>query len=258
MPLPARLAFARAQTWANDEPRLSAAIVYGSVARSQEHLYSDLDLLLVAKDGERASLWEERGAIAELLLGGPVGFTMEPFWQRPYRYQAWSTDLTTMLDLTCDEGSTTPWGGVADGLVVLVDHAGAGQSLENALLSWSEPETDAAMLDLTTWPWFAYLDGQLRKNRTWIVRAGCYDTLGNRVVPLLGAAPHSVEDVLSLELQLALSEAAPRSSDPAELQRALSATVALYDRALDVWSNRTGNPRPLHPLAPSVRDRVHG
>lgn len=250
------MSFERAQAWADDEPRLSAAIVYGSVARSQEHAYSDLDLLLVATDGQRASLWDDRAAIAAHLLGGPVGFSMEPFWQRPYRYQAWSEDLTTMLDLTCDEGSTAAWGGLADGLVVLVDRDGVAASLADALPSWSAPEADAAMLDVTTWPWFAYLDGQLRKNRGWIVRAGCHDTLGNRVVTLLGAAPHSVEEVLSTDLQRALTEAAPRSSEPAELRRALAATVALYDVALDHWSARTGNPRPNHPLAASVRDRV--
>ncbi len=253
---PARKAFDRARSWATADDRVSAAVVYGSVARGTEHAYSDLDLLVVARDGRRESLWNDRAAVAAELLGAPPGFTMEPFWQRPHRYQAWSGDGATMIDLTLDEKTTAPWGGVAGPLEVLVDRDGVAAGLQAAMDGWTAPEADATLLDPTTWPWLAYLDGHLRKGNTWIVRAGCYDTLGNRVVALLGAAPHDVHEALPSELQHALADAAPRSSELPELRRALAATVALYDLALDAWAERTGRPRPEHPLAPMVRARV--
>ena len=50
--------------------------------------------------------------------------------------------------------------------------------------------------------------------------------------------------------------AAPRSTEPGELARSLRATAELYDAALDRWAERTGRPRPRHPLAPGALARI--
>lgn len=245
----------RARVWAAEDTRLSAVFVYGSVARGLDNESSDLDIVLVARRGERERLWEERATIAERLLNSPAVWAQELPWQRPYRYQAWRDDLA-MVDLSFDEERAAPWHGLAEGFEVVADRDGVASRLRDELACWQPPEFDAERFDGTAWPWLWYLAGRLQRGAYWFVRAGLYDTLNTRVVHLLGAAPYDAEHRLRDDDLAALRDAAPRSSDPAELRRALQATVALYDRALDRWAERTGRERPRHPLAPAIRKRI--
>jgi nucleotidyltransferase-like protein len=252
----ARASAARAADLAQADDRISAAIVYGSVARGDDNEYSDLDIVLVARAGQREALWADRAAIAAALLAGDIATSQEPTWQRPFRFQAFGADLDVMIDLTLDDGDAWAWAGIAEAHDVIVDKDGVGDRLRVAIDALEPAEVDAASLDVSTWPWFAHLDAHLRRGHYWIVRAGLYDTLSNRVIHLLGAAPNVAEAKLSPADLASLTDAAPRSSDADELRRAMQATVALYDHAVDVWSARTGRPRPHHPLAANVRQRV--
>ena len=253
--LPAAECRTQALTWAADEPRLSAVLLYGSVVRGTDNAYSDLDLVIVARKGERPALWQERDALAEHILGGEVVWSQELPWQRPYRYQAWRIDLR-MVDLTFDQERAEPWYGLAEGFEALVDHDGVADRRRRELSAWRPPEFDAHSFDGGTWAWFSWLAGRLVSGEHWLVRAGIYDTLNSRVVPLLGASPYNVEQRLSPQDVQALTSAAPRSSDSKELLRSLQATVALYDNALDRWSERTSKERPHNPLAPAIRQRI--
>lgn len=58
----------RARAWGNADPRVSALLVYGSVAQGRADEWSDLDLLIVSVPGARAALWSERAALADRLL----------------------------------------------------------------------------------------------------------------------------------------------------------------------------------------------
>src|SRR5437879_5560864 len=257
MTTPAKSAAERATAWAEGDERVSGAIVYGSVAHGTDHAFSDVDFVIVAARGQRDALWAEREHIAAVMLDGPVASSQEPTWQRPFRYQAFGTEMDVMADLTFDEGDAWAWAGLADGYDVVVDRDGVAERLAAAMAALAPVEVDAIALDQSTWPWFLHMDSHLRRHHHWAVRAGLYDTLGNRVVAMLGARFNTAESMLSPEHYAALTDAAPRSSDGPELRRALRATVALYDIALDVWAARTGRERPHHPLAPAVRQRIH-
>jgi hypothetical protein len=81
------------------------------------------------------------------------------------------------------------------------------------------------------------------------VRAGLFDTLMYRVVPMLGGQWHSAQADLADSDIRRIHAAAPTSAEPAELARALHATACAYDWALDRWAARTGRERPRHALA---------
>jgi hypothetical protein len=97
---------------------------------------------------------------------------------------------------------------------------------------------------------------KLRHGESWLVRFGVMDTLNNRVLPLLGAASHSAHSQLDPADINRIQQAAPASPEPAALHRSLRAAATLYAWALDRWSERTGLPRPRHPLAPAIMDRL--
>src|SRR5215467_2307407 len=101
MTVPAEQMAARAQAWAESDPSVRAAVVFGSLAHGTAGAHSDLDLIVVAEPGQRDALWDRREQIGALLLGGPAAWSQEPAWQRPYRYQAWDTSLAE-VDLAFD------------------------------------------------------------------------------------------------------------------------------------------------------------
>ena len=253
---PARACRERAARWAASEERVVAAVVYGSVAAGTEGQFSDLDLLVVARDGQRSQLWDARDAIAGAILGADLGWAQEVAWQRPYRYQAWDASFGSMVDLTFDEGRPLVWRGLAEGHEFLVDREGVADWLTAELRGWAPPEFEAGSFDAGTWPWLAYLDNHLRRGNYWMVRTGLYDTLNTRVVPLLGASTDSAEHRLDPDDVVSLHRAAPSSGDPSELRRALVATALLYEAGLDRWAARTGSARPVHPMARAVLERI--
>jgi hypothetical protein len=248
---PARRSRDRARAWAEDEPTLRAAVIFGSVATGRDGELSDLDLILVAEPGRREELWSRRIEIAEAVLGALIVSTQEPSWQAPYRFQASAADLSA-LDLAIAEGTVDVFAGLAGGYVMLLDRGDIGDRLAEAVAAW-RPVFDAAEADRGTWNWFRYLHGRLRKGERFAVRAGLHDTLMYKVVPMLGAQWHSADGELSEVDRARLHAAMPRSSEDAELARALRDTAAVYDWALDRWSASTGRPRPTHPLAAAIR-----
>jgi predicted nucleotidyltransferase len=253
--IPAERLAARAAGWARSEPAVRAAVVYGSVAHGTAGERSDLDLIIVAEPRQRDALWARRARISELILGRPAAWSQEPSWQRPFRYQSWDDELVE-LDLTLDEERVAPWAALLRGFAVLVDKAGVAGQLTSDLAGWARPEFDAPSLDGGTWMWLGYLHGRLAHGEAWMVRYGVLDTLNNRVLPLLGTAGHSAHRELAPGALDRVQRAAPASADPAELRRSLVATADLYDWALGQWAQRTGRPRPRHPLAPAIRRRL--
>jgi predicted nucleotidyltransferase len=245
----------RARDWVTHDHRVAAALVYGSVAHGADDEFSDLDLVIVTRTGERDDVWEERKEIAGRLLHAAVAWGQEPVWQRAYRYQVWRHDLVE-VDLTFDEGHVEPWQGLVAGFETLIDKDGVVERLRHDLAAWHRPEFNAPAFDGGTWMWLNWLDARLRREQLWVVRAGLFDTLNTRVLPLLGVAPYEAEQHLSESDLAAVTEAAPRSQNARELRRALRATAALYDQALDRWAARTRSTRPHHPLAAAIRRRL--
>jgi predicted nucleotidyltransferase len=238
----------RAADWAAGDPSVRAAIVFGSVARDLDTEYSDLDLILVAEDAASEDLWQRRAEIAQSILDAAVVVVQEPSWQGDRRYQAWTADAR-QLDLTVVDGIPVVFGGLAKGFVAVYDPDGLEAQLTAACAAWSAPEYDAEALDVSTWTWLRYLQGRLRKGELFAVRAGLFDTLMYRVVPMLGSVWHSAQAELSDSDLQRIHGAAPASDQPTELARALYATATTYDWALDRWAARTGRPRPEHALA---------
>lgn len=245
-----------ARTWGEHDNRIAALIIYGSLAQGQANELSDLDLLVVARPGEREMLWAERAIVAAYVLGEPQAWHHEPYWQRAYRYQAWRTDLAA-VDLTMDEGSAQPWNALAEGFDVLLDREDVGARLRADLAGWEPAEVDTAAFDGVTWVWLYWLLGRLRHDELWLVRCNLTEVLRHRVLPLLGSADHEEESALHQKDRDSLHAAAPSSEHPHELARALRATGDLYDRALTRWASRTGQPRPENPLRPAVLEYLH-
>jgi predicted nucleotidyltransferase len=107
MAVPAEMLATRAADWARADAAVRAAVVYGSLAQGTAGEHSDLDLIIVAESGQRDALWERQSQISELVHRGPVVWSQEPYWQRPYRYQTWDENLIE-LDLTLDEEYVIP------------------------------------------------------------------------------------------------------------------------------------------------------
>lgn len=255
MTIPAQQMAQRAAAWAESEPAVRAAIVYGSLAQGTADAESDLDLIVVTEPGRRDALWERRAELGALVLGRPPAWSQEPAWQRPYRYQVYDDQLAE-LDLTLDEEHAAPWGALRRGFHALIDKAGVEARLRADLAAWRPREFDAPELNGGTWGWLSYLHGKLRHGETWFVRYGVMDTLNNRVVPLLGAlGPSACHDLDPADVAR-LEQAAPASSEPGELRRSLRAVADLYGLALGRWAERTGQPVPQHSLAAPIRARL--
>jgi hypothetical protein len=254
MVIPAERMAERAADWSQAEAGVRAAIVYGSVAQGTADEESDLDLILVTEPGRRDGLWERRAEFAQFVLEGPVRWSQEPSWQRPFRYKGWGE--RGELDLTLDEGYAAPWHSLKRGFRAVCDKAGVADRLTADLAGFKAPEFDALSFDPGTWVWLRYLRGKLRHGETWFARYGVMDTLNNRVVPLLGSASHSVRAELGESVLSRLHEAAPQSEEPEDLKRSLLATAELYDWALSQWAARTSRENPRSPIASEVLDKL--
>src|SRR5580700_11753288 len=116
---------ARAAEWIRAEPSVQAGIVYGSVAREEAGVDSDLDLILVSEPGQRQQLWERRRELSAAIHEREIVSVQEPLWQRDFRYQSWDDHLNE-LDLTLDEEYAAAWLALKRGFVMLVDKADVG------------------------------------------------------------------------------------------------------------------------------------
>lgn len=242
--------------WAEGDGRVSALVVYGSVAVGRDKEYSDIDLVVVADDGHREGLWNERETLCERMLAAPVAFAHEVTWQRPYRYQAWPTGFDTMVDLTIDEGALSLWRGLVDGCHVVFDRAGIAANVARDLERWEPPPVDLELVDSSAWPWLGYLDANARNGNSWMVRSGIHDFVKARALPLLAGRSDATERDLSAEDIAALHEACPRSASAEDLARAIRRSAQLYVRALDRYTTATGVPRPNNPMEAAMRRRL--
>lgn len=241
-----------AAVWGHEDDRVLAVIVYGSIARGTSRATSDVDLLVVAREGRREDLWADRQHVAATILGDTVATATEPTWQRSYRYQAWRADLAVMLDLTVDEGQAYIWRGIVDGYRVLVDKADMTGTLAASIEAWRSPPLDAVALTARFWPWVDHLIGMVEKGQCWATRSGLHELIDACVLPLLEAEPDQFERVADPTMIRALEAAAPSSADPAELARSVRAVVALFDAA----SATSTHGVPDHPLERRVRERL--
>lgn len=244
-------ALERARSWAEGDDRVVAVLVYGSVATGGVDDFSDLDLLVVARDGAREEVWDERQEIAQRILDGEIAFAQEVSWQRRYRYQAWRSDLA-WLDLTFDEGRAEPWEGVAGRYEVLLDKADIGDRLCADLEAWEPPDHDPQNAEGDAWVWLLWLGNRLRHGDRWRVWTDLVRILAERIRPLIVPGDTAPSDDAERDLEIA----APKSLEVGELWRSLRATTDLLDDALDRWAKRTGRPRPKHPLAQQIRKRL--
>nr|WP_238362395.1 phosphotransferase [Actinopolymorpha pittospori] len=193
----------RAKEWASGDDRISAALVYGSVATGRADEWSDLDLLVVTA-GDREEVWAERQQIADRVLGGEgCVWAGEVSHQRPYRYAAYRADAA-QLDLTMDDGRAKPWRGLADGFVAILDRDDIVAKLRADFEGWKPLEPDVEVSDGATWVWLKYLAGRLRRGQHWMVRCGLVSLAYERIVPLLGVSPNAVETALPAELRTRL------------------------------------------------------
>jgi hypothetical protein len=89
------------------------------------------------------------------------------------------------------------FGGLAKSFVAVFDRDGIGEQLTAACASWVAPQHDAAVLDVSTWAWLRYLHGRLCCGEHFAARAGLFDALMYRVVPMLGSQWHCAHAELS-------------------------------------------------------------
>jgi hypothetical protein len=253
--VPALVMADRAAAWVESEPSVRAALVFGSVARGEATEESDLDLLLVAASGQLGELWGRRQKIAAEIHERPIIFARDVHWQHSHRYQSW--DDQTELDMTFADAAVADEA-LAGGYQLIKDTAAGnvGARLTAGLEHFRRPELDAAGIDDVVWVTLDYLDGRLRHGEMWAVRAGLTEVLNDVVIPALGGVAlqaHAELDAADLRL---LHQAVPVSDEPAELRRALRATLALWDLAVARWAARTGLEPSRCPLAPLVRARL--
>jgi hypothetical protein len=190
------------------------------------------------------------------LLGDRIAWAHEVSWHRPFQYQAWPGDFAVLVDLAFDEGSPEPRRGLADGFLVLVDRDGIEKRLRHELERWKPPRVDVDAMDASAWPWLGGLHSKWRKGNHWLVRAGLFDFLCRRVLPLMAGRSDAMEEDLSELDRRALHDAAPASGEADELMRAMQAAAALYEHAAERWARRAGQARAPHPMAGAVLDRL--
>lgn len=246
----------RAVAWGENADEVAGLVLYGSLAQGHGRQWSDLDMVIVTRPGDRQATWDRRQEIATAILGQPVAWNHELDWQRPYRFQAWTMDLAA-VDLTFDEGVAEASPTLANGYRVLVDKTDIAAALAAGLERLEPAGHDPNEFDASTWVWFLWLYGRLEHGRCWHVCTSLVHLIDTRLVPLFYDGPsYEVETRASADQLQRLHNAVPRSVDRGELQRALQATLLAYEEASMAWSRRTGIDVLRSPLADSIRRAV--
>jgi hypothetical protein len=234
---------------------VAGLIVYGSTARGEDDELSDLDLVVVTSGWTREAVWGERQRIAETIFGQPVVWEQELPWQRRYRYQAWRGDLA-QLDVTFDEGAPSAPDALREGHLLIVDKVGIAPHL-SALLS-TQADYDARTFDGSTWVWFNWIYGRLRKGQFWLARTNLTTLVEERIRPLIATAAHAVESSTTRSDRDALLAGLPASTEYGEILRALRAALTFYETGIGRWYHARGLTAARHPLAEPIRRRVLG
>ena len=243
----------RAVAWGQEAEEATGLVLYGSLAQGRGRRLSDLDMVVVTRSGDRKAIWHRRMEIAAAVLGQPVAWSHELDWQRPYRFQAWTADLAA-VDLTFDEEAVEPSPTLVNGYRVLVDKTDIAAHLARGLADLDAAEHDANAVDASTWVWFLGLHGWLEHGRRWQVYTNLVQLIDSRLAPLFyDGLSYELETRASAAQLQQLHHAVPRSTDRAELTRALQSAVVAYEDASTAWSQRTGTDLVRSPLAASIR-----
>jgi predicted nucleotidyltransferase len=229
-----------ATRWAEQEPRIRALVLKGSLAQGRGDTLSDVDLIAVTEAGEREALWAERGAIAGQ-LGEPLGFFREAEWATPYMLIA-LYEGPLKVDLAFEEERLAPDPWLRDGYAVLTGN------VEEPDLAEPPPfgaEADLRELDSHAWDYAFWLHVKLERGERWVAYLELPGFLQHIVVlawnALHGegwAAGRGVDSRLPAGTVAALEAALPRSAEPEELRRALLAAAELYAEARDELKRR--------------------
>ncbi|HEY7197139.1 MAG TPA: nucleotidyltransferase domain-containing protein [Gaiellaceae bacterium] len=220
--------------WADDEPRVQALVLKGSLARERGDELSDVDLVVVTEPGERESLWAEREEIAAV-LGDPMGVFREAAWATPYMVIA-LYDGPQKLDLAFEDGSLAPDPWLRDGYEVLAGALDEEPDLSNP--PPFGPEPDLRELDAHAWDWAFWIHVKLERGENWIAWFQLASFLEHIVVLALNAlrdeawmGPRGIDERFSTETLADLEAARPRAPEPEALRSSLLAAADLYAKA---------------------------
>jgi len=176
----------RAVAHFQDDDRVVALILGGSLARGAPDFYSDVDLYIVARDDDFDAVFAERDTAAEA-AGNPLfRFVVNPV-------PGGSTDQIAVyrgpvkLDLMyyreSDLSSGWKWGGCS----VLKDTSGAGIVVSrSAGLAHPPPPPEALRdLDQRFWTWCWYVFGKIVRGELWEALDGIHNIRSSALLPLL-------------------------------------------------------------------------
>jgi predicted nucleotidyltransferase len=259
----------RARRWAKNEARVRALLLKGSLGRGSGDELSDVDLVIVAQEGERSNLWSDRRSIANA-LGRALGLFREVPWSNPNLVIAFY-DGPQKVDLFFEEAEPAPTWWLREGYAVLVDKDAVAAGLERQLSELVDRQTDGFDwlhedlfefdAHVWDWTWAAFVKLQ-RSGETWYVYTELVGFLSTMVFAAYNALAGEVwRGARHLELRfprdlLARMEAAlPRQPERDELLRSLRALVALYVDARHPLADQLGV--ELHDdLMHQVRQRI--
>ena len=256
MPSPRQEALIRAAgSWAEEDQRVRALLLKGSLGRGEGDERSDLDLVVVTMPGRLDELWAERHGAAERLGGWLGGFDEVP-WQAPNTFIGFY-DGPVKVDFFYQDGEPQPDPWLRDGFVALVDPDGVAEPLRAGF----EPAApDLVEFDVHAWDWLWWIDVKLaRGGQSWLVHIelvkftetillGAHNALAAE--PWRGAS--HVEQRLPPEAQAQVRAALPAAPERRELRRALAAALEHYILLRRRLAAECGMP-----LADAVADQVH-
>ena len=219
--------------WAEDDSRVRALLLKGSLARGDADELSDVDFVVVARPGRLQALWAERHAIAER-LGGWLGGFDEVAWQAPHTFIGFC-DGPVKVDFFFQEAEPEPDPWLSDGFRALVDPDGLAARLR-AALAGPPPPPDLADFDVHAWDWLWAVRLKLRRpGHEWLVYVELVKFVETMLLTAFNAlGPEPWRGVLRVDERLPaaargeLERALPARPEEQELLRAVDAALDCY------------------------------
>jgi predicted nucleotidyltransferase len=149
-----------ATRWAEQDRRVRALVLKGSLARGEADERSDVDLVVVAEPGCLEELWATRRSIAES-LGGWLGGFDEVAWQAPHTFIGICSG-PVKVDFFFQDGQPAPDPWLSDGHRVLFGPAGLADSLRESLAA-ARRRPDLDDFDSHAWDWLWAMHVKLRR-----------------------------------------------------------------------------------------------
>lgn len=222
-----------ATRWAERDARVRALLLKGSLARGEADERSDVDFVVVAKRDQLASLWDDRGAIAEG-LGDWLGGFDEVAWQQPHTFIGfYYGPLSVDFFFQKHEPTVDPW--LSDGFRALFDPDGVADRLREQLRS-QHYSPELSDFDVHAWDWLSAVHVKLRHSgNDWLVYVELVKFVETMLVAAFNALTAEpwrgvwrVVERLPTDTQAQLRAALPASPDQPELRRAVSAALDCY------------------------------